>query len=78
MTQTYREEQEVNVAERIMEDLNKIVDAEVFSISESQEELRNAAILERETRLQEDQEEHECDRDEEEVSEYECDEERYN
>lgn len=34
---------------------------------QAEQELRNAAILERETRLQEDLEEHENDRDEEEL-----------
>lgn len=34
---------------------------------QAEQELRNAAILERETRLLEDAEEHECDRDEEEL-----------
>lgn len=37
---------------------------------QAEQELRNAAILERETRLQEDLEEHENDRDEEEDEPY--------
>lgn len=77
--ETYREEQEANYAEshyekftredvygddetvagRVIKNLNTLVGADVFSISE-------------------DQEEHEHDRDAEEVSDYQCDEERYN
>ena len=38
MTQTYREEQEADVGERIMEDLNKLVGANVFSIEEEMDD----------------------------------------
>jgi len=38
MSETYREEQEANVGERVMNDLNKIVDAEVFSIEEEMDD----------------------------------------
>jgi hypothetical protein len=57
MSETYREENEINEAEQ---------------------ELRNAAILEKETRLQEDKEEHEHDREAEEESDYQDDEMIYN
>jgi len=39
MSETYREEQEANVAERIMEDLNTLVGANVFELEDEPEDV---------------------------------------